>query len=466
MRGNLPRPLKKQREVLYMPSKGHAVVLGTAGSGKTTLALYRAAYLSDSSMQHTGNTLLLTFNKTLVTYLKFLKPSELQNVQVETYHTFARGYLNSRGKMSWDCICEPDMKRDFISQAIEAVKLKHEPSKFFSRPCEFFIDEIQWIFSNGITSLDNYVQAERIGRSGTNLSRTLRPIMYEILEKYVEIRTTNKRLYDWDDIAIFVRQEFENDSSPRFYKHIVIDEGQDFSPEMIRSLAAAIPEDGSLTFFGDVAQQIYGQRMSWRTAGLNIPQQWLFRENYRNTKQISRLALAISKMPFFRGILDLVEPTSPKADGARPTLVKCKDRIQQKEIALRVARSSGQTQSVAILVKDRDQERLFSSILGADATRLHRELQVWHGGPGIYHGTYHAAKGLEFDVVILPFLDADNLPSQDYIVAHGEEDGLTHDGRLLYVAVTRAKTSLILLFTGELTPLLPIDESLYQRATP
>jgi superfamily I DNA/RNA helicase len=149
------------------------------------------------------------------------------------------------------------------------------------------------------------VEVERIGRIGTNLSRELRPVMHEILNKYLEIRTAAGKLYDWDDIAIAVRKEFEEDSSARFYKHIIIDEGQDFSPEMIRSLAAAIPEAGSLSFFGDVAQQIYGQKMNWRSAGLNIPQQWFFKENYRNTKQIAQLGLAISRMLFFRIFLIL-----------------------------------------------------------------------------------------------------------------------------------------------------------------
>ncbi|WP_155322436.1 UvrD-helicase domain-containing protein [Desulfosarcina ovata] len=147
---------------------------------------------------------------------------------------------------------------------------------------------------------------ERIGRFGTNLSRKLRPAMYEILEKYVEIRTNSGKMYDWDDIAMYVRNEFEEDTSPRLYKHIIVDGGQDFSPEMIRSLVAAIPKDGSLSFFGDVAQQIYGQRMSWRSAGLEIPQQWFFKENYRNTKQIAQLGLAISRMPFFHDIPDLL----------------------------------------------------------------------------------------------------------------------------------------------------------------
>lgn len=121
MKGNLPKPIKKQREVLYMPVAGHTAVLGTAGSGKTTLALYRAAYLSEQSMPHSGRTLLLTFNKTLVTYLKHLKPNELQNVQVETYHTFARGYLNARGKMGYNCICsDPDLRKEYIFQAVKA----------------------------------------------------------------------------------------------------------------------------------------------------------------------------------------------------------------------------------------------------------------------------------------------------------------------------------------------------------
>jgi hypothetical protein len=37
---------------------------------------------------------------------------------------------------------------------------------------------------------------------------------------------------------------------------------------MLRALSKAIPPDGSFTFFGDVAQQIYGHRMTWRSAGL------------------------------------------------------------------------------------------------------------------------------------------------------------------------------------------------------
>lgn len=45
----LPRPVGRQKEVLALPTAGHTVVLGTAGSGKTTLAIHRAAYLGNPS---------------------------------------------------------------------------------------------------------------------------------------------------------------------------------------------------------------------------------------------------------------------------------------------------------------------------------------------------------------------------------------------------------------------------------
>ena len=75
---------------------------------------------------------------------------------------------------------------------------------------------------------------------------------------------------NWDDIAHVVEQILTEDQTIRYYRHVVIDEGQDFTPAMLRSLALAIPSDGSLTFFGDMAQQIYGNRISWRMAGRSI----------------------------------------------------------------------------------------------------------------------------------------------------------------------------------------------------
>ena len=132
MIGNtLPRPVRKQREVLYLPEMGHSAILGTAGSGKTTLALYRAAYLSTEDMPHFGQALLLTFNRALVIYLNHLKPQELRNVVIETYHKFARGYLHSRGKMESNSICDNNLRCKLIKKALEFVRKRHPKSQLF-----------------------------------------------------------------------------------------------------------------------------------------------------------------------------------------------------------------------------------------------------------------------------------------------------------------------------------------------
>jgi DNA helicase IV len=72
----LPDPKGKQAEVLCLPEEGHFVILGTAGSGKTTLAIHRAANLADSIIDKRQKVLLVTFNKSLVTYLNSSKLGE------------------------------------------------------------------------------------------------------------------------------------------------------------------------------------------------------------------------------------------------------------------------------------------------------------------------------------------------------------------------------------------------------
>lgn len=47
---SLPLTVGRQREILYLPSSGHSVVLGTAGSGKTTLSILRSAYLGSGNL--------------------------------------------------------------------------------------------------------------------------------------------------------------------------------------------------------------------------------------------------------------------------------------------------------------------------------------------------------------------------------------------------------------------------------
>jgi superfamily I DNA/RNA helicase len=380
---------------------------------------------------------------------------------VENYHKFARGYLSARGKLDFGEIADARDTRVYIETALTEIESKSE--KRLGRTTAVLEDEFKWIGQHGIADRQSYISAERVGRQEERIDKKLRERVWDVYEGYRAARANAGKKYDWHDLASAVADELEADQTERRYRHIVIDEGQDFSPEMIRSLVKAVPADGSVTFFGDVAQQIYGHRMSWRTAGLKVSKVWNFKENYRNSAQIAALALAISRMPYFEGGPDIVEPVAPKAAGPLPTLVSCKDMAAEVSFVVDQAVRASATRSVGIIFRKRGTDRLFSRRLPKGSVKLDGNLGEWRGGPGICYGTYHSAKGLEFDTVLLPFCDAGSMPDRDAIATHGKEEAAMADGRLIYVGVTRARTGLIITHTGALTSLLPTDTQLYQR---
>jgi len=322
----------------------------------------------------------------------------------------------------------------------------------------FFLDEIHWMNGHGITDEATYVDGKtsRIGR-GKPLAPQDRAIVFEVYQRYLELRAQSGYEYDWDDMASATLTALRDDATQRLYRHIVVDEGQDFTPQMIRSLAAAVPPDGSLTFFGDYAQQIYGSRLSWSSLGLNVAGTVPFSQNYRNSRQIVQLAKAISDMPYFRDEVDLVQPQALRADAAKPTILRVADRSAQLRRAAEIANGLATNSQVAVLMPTRAHESGLLKLLGSrhKISRLHRDLTLWPQGPGIFYGTYSAAKGLEFDSVILPFCDAEELPRLGEVEAHGLEEAMAREGRQLYVAVTRARTNLALLHSSRLTNLLP-----------
>lgn len=256
MSGGLPRPVGRQREVLYLPAKGHTVVLGTAGSGKTTLAILRSAYLSAPKTDHAGMTLLVTFNRSLVSYLRGLSGGVLNNVAVRNYHHFARGYLAYRGHDLDSAICESRHRERLCKKAIAQAIANGCTRRILQRPIDLIVEEFRWIAQHGIRTAGDYVDAERIGK-GMRVLRADRPTVFDVYEKYRRLRRAAGKPYDWDDLAQNVVDEFEQDRSRRMYRHVVIDEGQDFSPMMLQSLACAIPKEGSLTFFGDIPRPRY-----------------------------------------------------------------------------------------------------------------------------------------------------------------------------------------------------------------
>jgi superfamily I DNA/RNA helicase len=456
----LPTPVGEQKDVLALTPRGHAVVLGTAGSGKTTMAVLRALHLSDRTCDHAGKTLLVTYNKSLLAYLEHMLPIGIHDLEVRNYHRFARGYLDSRGEMSYGCIAAPGTRERLIRAALREIRDAADAS-FPDRPDEFFFSELAWIAQNGHAERDAYLRARRVGR-GVALPVAARDAVFDVRDAYVRLRSEAGKRYDWDDLASATRAQLEVDDDDRLYRHVIIDEGQDFSPEMIRSLALAIPQEGSLSFFGDVAQQIYGRAVSWRTAGLKVKKVWEFSKNYRNSPQIASLAMAIATMPYYEDQDEMVAPDEFADAGPPPAVVSFDNATTEVDFVVEQARELGRLGPVGVLCRRIDDAVRIGKQL-PEAQRLHGDMIGAWRPEGISYGSIHAAKGYEFQSVIVVGLNADDWPDPMAVAAQGEEEATALDGRLLYVAVSRARQTLILTRTGELSHLMPENDGLWQE---
>ncbi len=460
-------PQGKQLEVMALPTQGHFIVLGTAGSGKTTIALLRAELLSN--LPGNAKVLLVTFNGALVKYMRGIDNPPSNKLTVENYHTWARGYLNSRGKMpSWNGILGPDKKAYYIEQAVNELKGQNPGESTFRRPVEFFIDEITFVERFGFSDLNTYREAERVGRAGVYLSRDNRKWVLEVYARYIELREAAGRMYDWDDLALYAYNELLSDDTDRLYTHIIVDEGQDFSPMMIRSLVAEVKPGGSFTFFGDVAQQIYGSRLSWRDSGIDASRIWRFDMNYRNPATITAFANDITRSKYWQQNEDMVAATNQIAEGPKPILIKFENKAREMNWIVQRAIATGKVSSTVIVCRNRADIDSFMRVLrnrGCNATEIDKDTPGYAHVKTVYLTTFHAAKGLEFENVFVPFLSDDKFPDPDTVTkAISQDEAYSDELKLLYVATTRSKYALYMTYSGTLSLLFPTESNNYDSS--
>ena len=452
---------------MALPTQGHLIVLGTAGSGKTTIALLRAELLSN--LPGNARVLLVTFNGALVQYMRGIGNPSSYKLTVENYHTWARGYLNSRGKMPpRNGILSPDEKAYYIGQAVTKLKGQNPGESTFRRSVEFFIDEITFVERFGFADLNTYREAERVGRAGAYLSRGNRRWVLEVYAQYIALRETAGRMYDWDDLALYAYNELLNDDTERLYTHIIVDEGQDFSPMMIRSLVAAVKLGGSFTFFGDVAQQIYGSRLSWRDSGIDANRIWRFDVNYRNPATITAFANDITKSKYWQQNEDMVVATNQIAEGPKPILIRFENKAREMNWVVQRAVATGKVSSTVIVCRSRADIDSFMKMLrnkGCIATEIDKDTPGYAHVKTVFLTTFHAAKGLEFENVFVPFVSDDKFPDLDTVTkAVSQDEAYSNELKLLYVAVTRSKYALYMTYSGTLSPLFPAESGNYDSS--
>ena len=429
-------PTAEQLAIISTNQTGAELIRGAAGSGKTTTALLRLTSLSNMMRARKDRVadsspvriLLLTFNRTLAGYVKVLAEAQIigANRQIEI-STFAKWSLSKLGQPAIHD--EPSRRR-----------LDQLASAFRGLDASYVVQEVEYLLGRfEPEDIEDYVTAERTGRGTMPRvdSGLRRRILDEIAYPYLATLDANGWI-DWNRLAIKMRREVPSLS----YDIVVVDESQDFSANEIRTIKHHLAPDHAVTFVIDTAQRIYARGFTWIEAGITIAPNRSHRlqENHRNTKQIAAFASGI-----LSGISvdnDGVIPNlnSAISNGPLPQVVVGK---YSKQIAWAIDYINRHvdltTETVAFLKPQGG--RWFSTIkqqledASIDYVDMQRTADWPRGSENVAISTFHSAKGLEFDHVIILGFNQEN-------TIFGEEDASDQIQvlrRLLAVAVARAR---------------------------
>ena len=260
------------------------------------------------------------------------------------------------------------------------------------------------------------------------------------------------------------------------YEAILVDEAQDFYDEWFQSLLEIIdPNTNSIFFVYDNTQSVYGKahrtkkNWAWKNLGLDIvpARSQVFDINYRNSPEILEVAwkyiqptlkqadLPVGQVTFNNGRRApapymLVEPRSKssRSSGIEPLLID----VSSKDVASTVAEEvnlalNGHSESSIGILTHPNNKGLRQDIheelknLGiehhAPTHSRERDFSVVYR-PCVIVDSWNAVKGVEFDAVIIV--------GADWVKDYADLDKDFEEKAGLYVAMTRARDHLVILY--------------------
>src|SRR5208283_5399237 len=253
----------------------------------------------------------------------------------------------------------------------------------------------------------------------------------------------------------------------RPFRHVIVDEAQDLGPREVRLIAAlAAPGPRALFFAGDIGRRIYRWPFHWLAAGVDVRgRAERLRVNYRTSAEIRRFSDAM--LPAKLAEVDGEEETRQTISilrGPEPEIVAGKsvdDEVAALARRLRDLRARGiEPAQIAIFGRTPRvvRERADAALAQAGLTGRWLAPDSDLATDTVAIGTVHAAKGLEFRAVALVGCDAEHLPFTEALAGAESDDTRRlveeRERHLLYVGCTRARESLLITYSGNLTPYL------------
>ncbi len=444
---------------------GPARISGPAGTGKTVVALHRAAHLARRT---TGRILYVTFANNLPrvqsTFLRTMAPAVADRVDFRSLHSWAQEFLHERGI---PVRLHGDKAETAFSLAWKNVGRESRLAELDPAPT-YWHEEIDYVIKGrGLTRFEEYATLPRRRRKAS-LHRAHRQSVWELYEAYESLRG-ERGVHDFNDVLSLALAEASRRREQPPYAAVIVDEVQDLTLVGVRLLHALVGDaPNGLLVVGDGQQTVYPGGFRLTDAGIDIrgDRGQVLRTNYRNSKQILDAALTVVADDAFEdldgertpGRRD-VDLTYHDGDVVRVTGPTVEAHDRQLLDALR-SLPEGALADTALLCPSMRAIGHYQRLL-TQAGLAVCQLEHYEGRAvdAVKLGTYRRAKGLEFKNVFLPQHDAAFANATPAETAGGTRGGTETPQTArereelrrsqLFVAMTRARD---LLWLGSVTP--------------
>jgi mRNA-degrading endonuclease RelE of RelBE toxin-antitoxin system len=436
----------EQRQLVERDYAGPARVAGSAGTGKTIVALHRAAHLARTHPD--ARVLLTTFSDTLAnalqTKLRRLLGNEPRLAErIDVYSLNAIGLRLYKTHVGHATIASREIVRELLQEAASSVGGHKFSLHFLLTEWEQVVDEWQ------LDNWESYRDVVRLGRK-TRLPEAQRKVLWSIFEP-VRAGLKARHLITYAQLFSALATSISKNKNAVF-DYAVVDEAQDISIAHVRFFAAlGAGRPNALFFAGDLGQRIFQQPFSWKSLGVDIRgRSYTLRVNYRTSHQIRTQADRLLS-PVMTDTDDNRENRSDAVsvfNGPPPTVHSLKSEREEitligKWIAER-AKAGVLPHEFGVFVRSAAQLYRARAVVkegGLAFKILDEHVETANGHVSI--STMHLAKGLEFRAVVVMACDDEIIPLQARIETVGDDADLQEvydtERHLLYVACTRAR---------------------------
>ncbi len=438
-----------QRDVVERDFAGPARVTGTAGTGKTIVALHRAARAVKEDPK--ARVLLSSFSRPLANALqpklRILladQPALMDRISVASFEDAATELFQlATGRKP--AVASAEVQQAALERAIKSVGYTGLPLRFILSEWRQIVDA--W----NLPDLASYATVPRIGRRN-RLGAKQREALWPVFETARQSLAA-KGLLTPSQLFAAVEDAYRSEGGKPF-THVIVDEAQDLGVAELRMMGTLAAGPNALFFAGDLGQRIFQLPYSWLALGVDVRgRSSSLRINYRTSRQIREAAdqLLPPKVRDVDGIEDDRTGAQSVFEGPAPMVREfgnAEEEIAAVAAYLRAAIAEGLgAAEIGVFVRSPEMlDRARSAVSAAGLAA--RQLSERFDGPaeGVSIGTMHLAKGLEFKLVVVMACDDEALPLQSRVEDATDEDELREvfetERHLLYVACTRARDRL------------------------